>query len=413
MTVPVAVELFSGCGGFSTGLLDAGMVVAAGFDNDRPSVDAFDYNHSYRGCKGVHLDLSKASGKDVLRLAGVGNIDLVVGGPPCQAFSIAGKQLGLKDARGRLIHDFVRIVAELAPEAFIFENVANLSGVDGGKHLEAIVRHLTDAGYKVNSATLCAADYGVPQMRRRLFIVGARAGRAPRMPVETHTLKPSNGLFDNRLPYVTCRDALDDLPDVGEAAARDIHNHEPTVHTQAMIDAFARLGPGKRDPKSFLDRLHPDRPSYTLRAGTGNFSPARPVHYRHHRVVTVRESARLQGFQDAFVWPDSQPRLQQYRQVGNAVPPPLARKIAEALAEDLGWTLDPAAVVGDPATRPPANLMSFDERAAMRAQLLRGASLGLGDLPKRKRWNTKRSADAQIGAGEDGTPGPAAQGGAG
>jgi DNA (cytosine-5)-methyltransferase 1 len=143
-----------------------------------------------------------------------------------------------------------------------------------------------------------------------------------------------------------------------------------------MLAAFSELKPGTRDRKSFHDRPHPDRPGYTLRAGTGNFSPLRPVHYEYDRVITVRESARLQGFTDDFIWPDWIPRLQQYRQVGNAVPPPLARRIGEALAASLSWTLDPIGLKGDPESRPPANLLTSQERAAQRAKWHRGASLG-------------------------------------
>jgi DNA (cytosine-5)-methyltransferase 1 len=136
------------------------------------------------------------------------------------------------------------------------------------------------------------------------------------------------------------------------------------------------LGVGKRERGSFHDRLHPDRPSYTLRAGSGNFSPLRPVHYKYHRVITVRESARLQGFSDDFLWPDRIPRLQQYRQVGNAVPPPMAEAFAACLAEQMGWPLNPTAMVGDPSTRSPANALSDDERRALRTSRMRGASLG-------------------------------------
>lgn len=136
------------------------------------------------------------------------------------------------------------------------------------------------------------------------------------------------------------------------------------------------MEPGKRERGSFHDRLHPERPSYTLRAGSGNFSPLRPVHYKHHRVITVRESARLQGFSDDFRWPDRIPRLQQYRQVGNAVPPPMARAFAVCLAEQMRWRLDPAALAGDPSARDPANVLTDGERKALRAARMRGASLG-------------------------------------
>ena len=147
-----------------------------------------------------------------------------------------------------------------------------------------------------------------------------------------------------------------------------------------MVARLTALQPGKREASSFHDRLHAERPSYTLRAGSGNFSPLRPVHYKYHRVITVRESARLQGFSDDFRWPDRIPRLQQYRQVGNAVPPPMARAFAECLAEQMGWKLLPQKYVGNPADREPANVLTDEERKAMRARRMRGASLGKSAL---------------------------------
>ena len=104
-----------------------------------------------------------------------------------------------------------------------------------------------------------------------------------------------------------------------------------------MIKRFEQLPQGKRERSSFHDRLHPDKLSYTLRAGYGNFSPLRPIHHIYHRVITARESARLQGLSDDFIWPDRIPRLQQYRQVGNAVPPPLAKAFARCIAKQMGW----------------------------------------------------------------------------
>jgi DNA (cytosine-5)-methyltransferase 1 len=142
--------------------------------------------------------------------------------------------------------------------------------------------------------------------------------------------------------------------------------------------AFKVLKPGTRDRKSYHDRLHPNRLGYTLRAGSGNFSPLRPVHYKYDRVITVRENARLQGMSDEFIWPDPLPRFQQYRQVGNAVPPPLACAIGARLGVVLGWELNPGETRGDPASRPPAFYLSHQDRHNSRVERLRGASLGRG-----------------------------------
>lgn len=368
MSAPVCVDVFCGAGGLSTGLLDAGVDVRVGIDSDVPSIETFDLNHRPRGGRGVRADIREVTGADLRELAG-GSIQLLAGGPPCQPFSIAGRRRGLDDIRGDLIFEFVRLLDESEAEAFLFENVPNLATVGDGKVLAALKRALNDAGYSATDATLFAADYGVPQMRRRLFVVGARDREISMPPAPIHGAEAS---LLGLAPCPTASDALDDLPDVEDPAAEAIPNHEPTFHSERMLKAFADLEPGKRDPKSRHDRLHPDRLGYTLRAGTGNFSPLRPVHYRYDRVLSVRECARLQSFPDTFVWPDTMARLQQYRQVGNAVPPLLAREVARHLADALSWQLEPERFVVD---EPPASArLSLAERIERRRRFMRGGA---------------------------------------
>ncbi|WP_422772391.1 DNA cytosine methyltransferase [Plantactinospora sp. WMMC1484] len=374
---PRAIELFCGCGGLSTGLLDTGIQVLAGFDHDAPSIRTFNYNHQYRGGYGHVADLASTSGAELLEIADIkGKLDLIAGGPPCQPFSIAGKQRGLDDKRGNLIFRFADIVRDLSPTAFIFENVPNLTKMEGGGLADQLQTELARLGYEVYASVLNAAEYGVPQARKRFFLVGLPAGVNFEFPTPTHTAAATVDLFGETKPYLTVADAIGDLPDVGTDRARDIPNHEPTMHSAKMVEAFRKLLPGTRDKKSFHDRLHADRLSYTLRAGSGNFSPLRPVHYKYDRVISVRESARIQGMDDNFIWPDPLPRLQQYRQVGNAVPPPLARAVAARMAEVLGWDTSTDETKGDPSTRPPAFYLTHEERHAGRVAKLRGASLG-------------------------------------
>lgn len=373
-SIPAVIELFSGCGGMSTGFLDAGFRVAAGFDIDRRSIEAYEYNHAYRGSRGFAINLSNASGPSLLSQAGLERADIVLAGPPCQPFSVIGKRRGVRDERASLVFEFLRIVEEIVPSAVVFENVPNLATIEGGAIVDEILSALQGMGYSVSAKVLLAADFGVPQMRRRLFIVGARDVKRILFPEQTHGA--SDLAQPTRVPYVTSRDALGDLPPAADFGECGIHNHEPTEHTKDMVARFSTLPPGKRERRSFHDRLHPDRPAYTLRAGTGNFSPLRPVHYRYDRVITVRESARLQGFDDLFIWPDGMPRLQQYRQIGNAVPPPLAKAVATSLANALGWKLDPQGTRGDSTQRPPAVTLSDAERRARRLSRIRGASLG-------------------------------------
>jgi DNA (cytosine-5)-methyltransferase 1 len=365
---PKGIELFAGCGGLSTGFLDAGLNVAAGFELDARAVDAFNYNHAYRGSRGFIADLNVASGAELLQRAGINRADFVIGGPPCQPFSIAGKRQGKRDIRADLIGHFIRIVDELKPSAFMLENVPNLAAISGGEFLGEVKAELRGLGYTVDHTVVSAAEYGVPQNRKRLVVLGVEGKRAISFPSPTH------GTAEQ--PFVSASSAIDDLPDAGEFGENGIFNHEPTAHSPDMVERLSTLEPGKRERGSFHDRLHPERPSYTLRAGSGNFSPLRPVHYKHHRVITVRESARIQGFSDDFLWPDRIPRLQQYRQVGNAVPPPMARAFAVCLAEQMGWTLDAEAFAGDPSMREPANALTDAERKALRTSRMRGASLG-------------------------------------
>lgn len=371
MTAPVCVDLFSGCGGFSTGLLDAGIEVRLGVDSDRQSVRTFELNHAMRGCGSICADVRALDGPGLRELVGA-EVDLLAGGPPCQPFSVAGKRRALGDARGNLIFEFVRLVDETRAAAFIFENVPNLATVAGGEVLRDLLRAFDRIGYETSASVLLAADYGVPQMRRRLFVVGTRDGRAIRMPPEPTHGPPQLPTLDSRAPYVSASAAIGDLPDVTALAAERVPNHEPTFHSATMLAAFAQQAPGTREPKSRHDRLHPDRPGYTLRAGTGNFSPLRPVHYRFDRVLSVRECARLQSFSDDFLWPDDQSRLQQYRQVGNAVPPQLARAVGTHVARAMEWAPDPAqfATHGPPATV----RLSLEERLARRARYMRGGA---------------------------------------
>lgn len=365
---PRGIELFAGCGGLSTGFLDAGLHVAAGFELDARAVDAYNYNHVYRRSRGFVADLNVATGAEMLEKAGIDRADFVIGGPPCQPFSIVGKRQGARDSRAALIDHFVRVVDELNPSAFLLENVPNLATIGDGEILERVKASLRDLGFAVDHVVVSAADFGVPQNRKRLIVMGVKGTNAVRFPEATYGTP-------NR-PYRSASEAIDDLPDAGEFGETNIHNHEPTAHSADMIERLGALEPGKRERGSFHDRLHPDRPSYTLRAGSGNYSPLRPVHYRYHRVITVRESARLQGFSDDFLWPDRIPRLQQYRQVGNAVPPPMAEAFAKALAEQMGWTLDREGCAGDPSGRKPAITFTDEERKAMRSARMRGASLG-------------------------------------
>jgi DNA (cytosine-5)-methyltransferase 1 len=263
---------------------------------------------------------------------------------------------------------YVRLIRELNPAAFLLENVPNLAAIDEGQILTRVQKRLRRLGYGLRWEIVSAASFGVPQMRKRLVMLGVRGRSNIEFPEPTH----GPGLR----PYVTASEAIGDLPDAGEFGETGVYNHEPTAHSAQMVVRLKRLAPGKRERFSFHDRLHPDRLSYTLRAGYGNFSPLRPIHYKYDRVITARESARIQGLSDNFIWPDRIPRLQQYRQVGNAVPPPLAAAFARCLARQMGWTCQSERYAGDPTSREAPMTMTDEQRKAQRTIRTRGASLG-------------------------------------
>lgn len=262
---PIGIELFAGCGGMSTGFLDAGLHVAAGFELDDRAVDAYIYNHSYRGCEGFKADLAESSGKALLRTAGLKKVDFVIGGPPCQPFSIVGKRLGIADPRADLLSHYARLVEELSPKAFLFENVPNLGKIDEGRVLARFLSRMRRLGFNVRAEVVAAADYGVPQLRKRLVVLGLRDASRVNFPEPTHG--------PLREPYIAVGQAIGDLPDAEEFGACGIFNHEPTFHSPDMRERLSQLLPGKREKGSFHDRLHREKLSYTLRAGSGNYSP--------------------------------------------------------------------------------------------------------------------------------------------
>lgn len=374
MKTATVVELFAGCGGFSCGLASAGYNVALGADYNPQAIDAFTYNHEHLGTKALVVDVRTIDGSSLRKAAGLGRrrLNLLVGGPPCQPFSIIGKRKALEDERGDLVLEFVRLVKEVEPDAFIFENVANFGRIQDGAIAQMVVAKMHRARYSTTHGVLDASEYGVAQMRKRFFIIGVRGKRAIGFPTPTHGLQ--GGLFLK--PVRPCRDVLDDLPDVDTDEALLYPNHEGTTHSPAMLKMFQHLKPGERDPKSHHDRLDANRPAYTIRAGNGNFTPLRPIHYRYNRVISVRESARIQAFPDHFAWPDDMSRLQQYRQVGNAVPPLLAQAIGRHVAKQLGFELDPEQY-GRPSGRTDRrSSATLDERIARRHHYIRGASIG-------------------------------------
>ena len=342
------LDLFTGCGGLSVGFEQAGFKVIAGADYDEPALNTFKHNH--RGSHAIHLDLSKDDAMEQIR-ARIGydtKIDLIAGGPPCQGFSLTGPRK-LKDKRNRLYMSMLSAVEEFSPSAFLIENVRGMASLYQGKILNDIVTQFEKVGYNVEPKILNAADFGVPQVRHRLFIVGIKK--------EFGTFafpEPSHAKHN----WVTCEDAISDLPtlenDLGSNESKYQHepvsdyqrkirgscsvlyNHLGTRHTEHVRSVIAQvpeggnhkdLPAGVGDSRKFNEawtRYHSQRPSRTIDTGHRNH-----FHYRWNRVPTVRENARLQSFKDEFEFLGT--KTQQNRQVGNAVPPLLAQTIGRQI----------------------------------------------------------------------------------
>ncbi len=369
---PLAIDLFAGAGGMSLGFEQAGFDVAAAVEID--PIHASTHHFNFPSTCTIVKSISDVTGEEILRAAKIEKrrVDVVFGGPPCQGFSLMGHRM-LDDPRNHLVKDFVRIVHELEASYFVFENVKGLTVGPHRNFLEILIKEFDEIGYDVCVPwrVLDAKQFGVPQERERLFLLGAKRGLGlPRYPLPISS--GENELF--RLPSTplapTCRDALEDLPDIedyeellsadcvsveGWAAssrfARELHCQSRdswhfgyqrewnpfiltsslrTAHTAISRRRFSETTPGTVEPISRFYKLHPDGQSNTLRAGTdssrGAFTSPRPIHYRYSRCISVREMARLHGYPDWFRFHVT--KWHGARQVGNSVPPPLARAIA-------------------------------------------------------------------------------------
>jgi len=343
------VDLFSGCGGLSKGFMDAGYDVLLGVDHDKDSLKTFKLNHE--NSEVLNLDLFDISSIKKIKKALGGIIpDVIVGGPPCQGFSLTGKR-NFDDKRNQLYLSMIEAVKELKPKAFLIENVPGVARLYGGKVKDEIISRLTKLGYTVNMQILTAADYGVPQIRKRLVFVGLKNKKFT-FPEPIH--KPEN--------YLTTSDAISDLPsrekDFGEekdkyskeaktiyqkkmrGGSNILFNHVASNHTDLVKSIISQVPNGgnhkdlpegvggNRKFNEAWTRYHSNKPSRTIDTGHRNH-----FHYKYNRVPTVRENARLQSFPDDFEFVG--PRTSQNRQVGNAVPPLLGFAIAKQLLKYL------------------------------------------------------------------------------
>jgi len=379
---PIGIDLFAGAGGLSLGFEQAGFDIKAAVEIDPVHCAVHEYN--FPETVVIPVSVENLSGAEIRHRAGLEGerIDCVFGGAPCQGFSLIGHR-ALDDPRNKLVLDFVRLVHELDAESFVFENV---KGLTVGKHksfLQELVQAFSKVGYECRLPwrVLNAGHYGAPQSRERFILMGAKKGRAvPEYPSPVADIAGRPKRFPELDFGPSCADALDDLPDADTfetlnrtdavktsrfgtpssyaAEMRCLGNDswylgyvrkwDPsmltssarTSHTEISRRRFARTAEGEIEPISRFFKLPRGGVSNTLRAGTdgsrGAFTSPRPIHYRYPRCVTVREMARLHGFPDWFRFHAT--KWHGARQIGNAVPPPLARAIAERIIEALEIT---------------------------------------------------------------------------
>jgi DNA (cytosine-5)-methyltransferase 1 len=376
---PKAIDLFCGAGGLSLGLSRAGFEVIASVDNDPHGLATFETNHP--STRALLADIREIKGRDLTSGAA---IDLLAGGPCCQGFSTHGKRWA-DDPRNFLFVEFVRFVDELRPKLLLMENVKGLLLARRGAFHREILETFRELGYRVEGRVLNAADYGVPQLRHRVFYLGNRLDEPPHFP-EPAFFRPDTvgGLLS---PYRTVRDAIGDLPRLGDEhlEAPIAYSSEPFTDYQRMMrgdsehvnhhvarrvsdhamriirqiepghglrslpldelpERFRRMrristGALRQDCTTLYHRLSWDAPAYTVTCYFRNVSAGPFVHPEDNRALSCQEAARLQSFPDSFEFRGASVP----RQIGNAVPPLLAEAVGRAALEGLNRGLAEAA----------------------------------------------------------------------
>ena len=324
------VSLFSGGGGLDIGLEAAGFKTLFANDVVPQCCDTLRKNLS-NSATVICDDIKNVSGANIrtaLGISGKDDVDLLAGGPPCQAFSIFGQRKGRADPRGQMVYEYFRILSELRPKAFVFENVFGLLTVENGDVYKVVCDKLANPSdglhYDLKAFRLNAVDFGVPQFRDRVIIVGSRTGKnVGEIPPVTFSV-PQKG----QLRYRTVSDALRGLCDPNEDYPS---NHIGRNHSSAIMDRYARMAPGERDSHTRINKLDLQRPSFTIICGSNCGGGKGHIHPLAPREVTPRESARIQTFPDA--WAFAGKGRYAISQVGNAVPPLLAFAIGNEIRE--------------------------------------------------------------------------------
>jgi len=355
------IDLFSGVGGFSEGFAQARFkrqpIYELNLLVDSDPEAAYTLKRNKPLVPFWVQDIARISSNSLLEYAHVSDIDIIIGGPPCQGFSPAGKRL-FDDPRNALLGVFVKVVQQLKPKAILLENVPSLFAGGHGKYGEELLESLDRAGYTPAAKVLHAEKFGVPQMRRRVFVIGFRK--------DLGILSPSFPEYP--MISVNVEQAIGDLPSLKAGEGRDpshyatmpqseyqkarrarsvlLFNHIAPNHSKDLVKKISiipegggnrHLPPKKRFSNNYFSqayaRLHRDKFAYTITGSFLNPGSGRFIHYRDVRALTIREAARLQSFDDSFVFHGTMSA--QERHIGNAVPPTLAKALAEHLGKVL------------------------------------------------------------------------------
>lgn len=320
------LDLFCGGGGLSTGFEQAGYDVVAGIDVNEDFLATYERNHE--DSLAIQADLASVDPAALYEehSIDVSEIDVVIGGPPCKGFSIAGKR-DPEDDRNNLVDRFIDHVEHVQPEMFVMENVPGIKSMEDGRVVASIHQRYQEIGYSVSHETLNAADFGVPQTRKRVIFMGRADGEPPTFPDRTHRPSKQTTLGGETLEsYATVREAI------VEKDIEGLPNHDKTDHGDDMVDRIAEVEPGESLYESYGDswrRLEMEKPAPTVKENHN----APFIHPVEHRVGTVRECAVLQSFPDDYVFEG--PKSKQLKVVGNAVPPRLGRVLGEAIRDDI------------------------------------------------------------------------------
>jgi len=353
------VSLFSGCGGLDLGFLQTGK-----YDIVWANDILKDACETYRKNIGDHIVCGDINGIDKTKIP---KADIMIGGPPCQSFSLVGKR-DPNDERSNLVWSYLEVLQHVQPNFFILENVTGIlsaKNADGSKVLDDLTKAFNEVGYKTNTFKLNAADYGVPQRRKRVFIVGNKLGLDIKEPIATHA-DNKNG----KKPWVSAKETLSDLPDTNKEGIatylsapknpyqkqmRKKQNGQFNLHftpyaSEKDKELMSHIPPGGNYTNvpdeaattrilnfkktggrtTTYGRLSPDRPGYTLNTHFNRLNVGCNIHYKYERLISLREGLRLQSFPDDFVVYSSTKR-NYYVQIGNAVPPILGKVWAEEL----------------------------------------------------------------------------------